>query len=122
MDRVNIPAIGAGNRSLLFYAALLFVFAVICATNLALSSVAPQLAEGVTIGLATCIVIALVRRWRVVVPDHEVLLRSIEDQIKVTHVLGDVFLPLGDWAMEPGSIARILSSIQVDDFLLDPIA
>jgi len=71
------------------------------------------LAMPATLGLVSCIVVYMMRRWRIVPPVYDRDLQKLAAMVNLAPMLKDTFLPFGSYALEPQALVELLSYIQL---------
>ncbi len=81
-----------------------------------ISTASESLATAVSTAWAAMIVVYLMYRWRVFPPTYDVQLSEIRKLIELQPLIGDTFLPIGPWALAPGDLIRLVSTIQYERY------
>ena len=101
---------GSRTRLLLSLGA---IFASICIIYRVVLFFAPIWASPVAIALTGCWIIFLMHRWQRVPADYSSEFADLAAMITIQPLREKVFLPFGQWAMEPASLLQIINYIQI---------
>lgn len=101
-----------GSRTRLLLS-LGIIFVSICIVYRVVLLVAPIWASPVTIALTGCWIIFLMHRWQREPADYSSEFADLAAMINIQPLREKVFLPFGQWAMEPASLLQIINFIQI---------
>ncbi|NLE45717.1 MAG: hypothetical protein GX620_13425 [Chloroflexi bacterium] len=93
-------------------AGLLAVFASVNVVYFVARTIYEPLAFPTSIGLATTMIVLIMRRWHREPPQYDQELRKLTSMVNLMPLMHETFLPFGQWAMEPEGLVTLLSHIQ----------